>query len=261
MAPPGRRASCDRRGQGVTPIQIALVAVSPIVGSFLAAAAHRLPDDVRGLLVGRSRCDRCLHPLALRDLVPVLSWIGLGGRCRHCGGPIDRTHPVIELAAIGIALLSVLVGDPTLAPGTCLLGWWLLLLGAIDRRIGLLPDMLTLPLILAGLLAALAEPGGPPLADRAIGAAAGYLLFAGVASAYRRLRGKDGLGLGDAKLLAAGGAWLGWQALPWVILIGAGVALLAVLVFARGPVARDTAIAFGPWLALGIWLMRLVGPL
>lgn len=261
MAPPGRRASCDRRGQGVTPIQIALVAVSPIVGSFLAAAAHRLPDDVRGLLVGRSRCDRCLHPLALRDLVPVLSWIGLGGRCRHCGGPIDRTHPVIELAAIGIALLSVLVGDPTLAPGTCLLGWWLLLLGAIDRRIGLLPDMLTLPLILAGLLAALAEPGGPPLADRAIGAAAGYLLFAGLASAYRRLRGKDGLGLGDAKLLAAGGAWLGWQALPWVILIGAGVALLAVLVFARGPVARDTAIAFGPWLALGIWLMRLVGPL
>lgn len=243
----------------MTPVQIGLVAVSPIVGSFLAAAAHRLPDDVRGLLVGRSRCDHCLQPLALRDLVPVLSWIALRGRCRMCGGTIDPAHPVIELAAIGIAL-AALAGDAALMPGTCLLGWGLLLLGAIDRRIGLLPDMLTLPLALAGLLAALFEPG-VALPDRAIGAAVGYLLFAGLAFAYRRLRGRDGLGLGDAKLLAAGGAWLGWQALPWVVLAGAGAALAAVLVSARGQVARDTAIAFGPWLALGIWLMRLVGPL
>ncbi|WP_225771588.1 A24 family peptidase [Inquilinus sp. Marseille-Q2685] len=242
----------------MTPIQVGLVAVSPIVGSFLAAAAHRLPDDVRGLLVGRSRCDHCRQPLGLRDLVPVLSWIALRGRCRMCGGTIDPAHPVIELAAIGIAL-AALAGDAALMPGTCLLGWGLLLLGAIDRRTGLLPDMLTLPLALAGLLAALFEPGAA-LPDRAVGTAVGHLLFAGLAVAYRRLRGRDGLGLGDAKLLAAGGAWLGWQALPWVVLAGAGAALLAVLVSARGPVARDTAIAFGPWLALGIWLMRLVGP-
>lgn len=243
----------------MTPVQVGLVAVSPIVGSFLAAAAHRLPDDVRGLLVGRSRCDHCLEPLVLRDLVPVLSWVGLCGRCRYCKSTIAPAHLVIELAAIGIALLA-LAGDPALMPGTCLLGWVLLLLGAIDRRIGLLPDMLTLPLVLAGLLAALFEPGGPSLPDRAVGAAMGYLLFAGLAFAYRRLRGRDGLGLGDAKLLAAGGAWLGWQALPWVVLAGAGAALLAVLVSTRGQVARHTAIAFGPWLALGIWLMRLVGP-
>jgi len=243
----------------VTPVQIGLVAVSPIIGSFLAAAAHRLPDDVRGLLVGRSRCDHCLQPLALRDLVPVLSWVALRGRCRSCGGTIDPAHLVIELAAIGIAL-AALAGDAVLMPGTCLLGWALLLLGAIDRRIGLLPDMLTLPLVVAGLLAGLFEPGAP-LADRAIGAAVGYLLFAGLAFAYRRLRGRDGLGLGDAKLLAAGGAWLGWQALPWVILVGAGAALVVTLIAARGEVSRHTAIAFGPWLAFGIWLMRLIGPL
>jgi leader peptidase (prepilin peptidase)/N-methyltransferase len=242
----------------VTPVQIGLLAVSPIIGSFLAAAAHRLPDDVRGLLVGRSRCDHCLQPLALRDLMPVLSWISLRGRCRSCGGVIDPSHPVIELAAIGIALLA-LAGEVALMPGTCLLGWGLLLLGAIDRRTGLLPDMLTLPLVVAGLLAALVEPGVPP-ADRAIGAAVGYLLFAGLAVAYRRLRGHDGLGLGDAKLLAAGGAWLGWQALPWVILVGAGAALVVTLASARGQLSRHTAIAFGPWLALGIWVMRLVGP-
>lgn len=242
----------------MTPIQIGLVAVSPIVGSFLAAAAHRLPDDVRGLLVGRSRCDHCRQPLALRDLVPVLSWIALRGRCRYCGGTIDPAHPVIELAAIGIALVA-LAGDAALMPGTCLLGWGLLLLGAIDRRTGLLPDMLTLPLALAGLLAALFEPGGPPWPDRAIGAAVGYLLLAGLAFAYRQLRGRDGLGLGDAKLLAAGGAWLGWQALPWVVLVGAGAALVATLASARGQLSRHTAIAFGPWLALGIWVMRLLG--
>jgi leader peptidase (prepilin peptidase)/N-methyltransferase len=242
----------------VTPVQIGLLAVSPIVGSFLAAAAHRLPDDVRGLLVGRSRCDHCRQPLALCDLVPVLSWVGLRGRCRSCGGVIDPSHPVIEVAAIGIALLA-LADDAALMPGTCLLGWGLLLLGAIDRRTGLLPDMLTLPLILAGLLVALFEPGVPP-ADRAIGAAVGYLLFAGLAVAYRRLRGRDGLGLGDAKLLAAGGAWLGWQALPWVVLVGAGAALVVILASARGQLSRHTAIAFGPWLALGIWAMRLVGP-
>lgn len=255
----GGRARCDH--SGVTPIQIGLVAVSPIVGSFLAAAAHRLPDDVRGLLVGRSRCDHCLEPLALRDLVPVLSWIALRGHCRTCGGTIDPAHTVIELAAIGIALVAFAAGDPALMPGTCLLGWWLLLLGAIDRRTGLLPDMLTLPLVLAGLLAALLEPVGPLWPDRAIGAAIGWLLLAGLAFAYRRLRGRDGLGLGDAKLLAAGGAWLGWQALPWVVLVGAGAALVAVLVAARGQVSRHTAIAFGPWLALGIWVMRLLGPL
>jgi len=245
----------------VTLGQIGLVAVSPIVGSFLAAAAHRLPDDARGLLVGRSRCDHCRQPLALRDLVPVLSRVALHGRCRMCGGTIDPAHTVIELAAIGIALLALAAGDPALMPGTCILGWWLLLLGAIDRRTGLLPDMLTLPLILAGLLAALLEPAGPSWPDRAIGAAVGWLLFAGLAFAYRRLRGRDGLGFGDAKLLAAGGAWLGWQALPWVVLVGAGAALMATLATTRGEVSRHTAIAFGPWLALGIWAMRLIGPL
>jgi leader peptidase (prepilin peptidase)/N-methyltransferase len=243
----------------VTPVAIALLAASPIIGSFLAAAAQRLPDDARGLLLGRSRCDHCRQPLTARDLVPIVSWLALRGRCRHCGAAIDRMHPVIELAAIGVAVLALAVGDAAAMPATCLLGWWLLLLGAIDRRTGLLPDMLTLPLVAAGLLEGLVTMDGAPPIDRVAGAAAGYAVFAGLAFAYRRLRGRDGLGLGDAKLLAAGGAWLGWQALPGVILVGAGGALAAALILQRGGLTRHTAIAFGPWLALGIWAMRLLG--
>ncbi len=243
----------------MTPVAIALLAASPIIGSFLAAAAQRLPDDARGLLLGRSRCDHCRQPLTARDLVPIVSWLALRGRCRHCGAAIDRMHPVIELAAIGVAVLALAVGDAAAMPATCLLGWWLLLLGAIDRRTGLLPDMLTLPLVAAGLLEGLVTMDGAPPIDRVAGAAAGYAVFAGLAFAYRRLRGRDGLGLGDAKLLAAGGAWLGWQALPGVILVGAGGALAAALILQRGGLTRHTAIAFGPWLALGIWAMRLLG--
>lgn len=243
----------------MTPVAIALLAASPIIGSFLAAAAQRLPDDGRGLLLGRSRCDHCRQPLTARDLVPIASWLALRGRCRHCGAAIDLMHPVIELAAIGVAVLALASGNATAMPATCLLGWWLLLLGAIDRRIGLLPDMLTLPLIAAGLLEGLVTVDGAPPIDRVAGAAVGYAVFAGLAFAYRRLRGRDGLGLGDAKLLAAGGAWLGWQALPGVILIGAGGALAVTLILQRGGLTRHTAIAFGPWLALGIWAMRLLG--
>ena len=246
----------------MTPVAGALLVASPVIGSFLAAAAQRLPEDGRGLLFGRSRCDHCRQPLAAWDMVPILSWLRLRGRCRHCGAAIDPAHPAIELAAIGIAALALaVVGDTAALPATCLLGWWLLLLGAIDRRTGLLPDMLTLPLVVVGLAEGLlTEIGAAPL-DRIIGAVAGYALFAGLAFAYRRLRGRDGLGLGDAKLLAAGGAWLGWQALPDVILVGAAGALITALVLQRGQVTRHTAIAFGPWLALGIWTMRLLGPL
>ena len=243
----------------MTPVEIALLAVSPIVGSFLAAAAQRLPEDAKGLLFGRSRCDACRHPLAARDLMPVLSALWLKGRCRYCGSAIDWSHLWIELAAIGIAVAAFARGDATAMPGTCILGWWLLLLGAIDRRTGLLPDMLTLPLLAAGLLAGLVEADGPEMADRAIGAMAGYAVFAGLAFAYRRLRGREGLGLGDAKLLAAGGAWLGWQALPMVILAGAGAALILTLALAAGRVSRHTAIAFGPFLAFAIWAVRLAG--
>ena len=133
-----------------------------------------------------------------------------------------------------------------------LLGWasW------IDAREMILPDWLTLPLIPLGWALAWLEQ--PPLAERLIGSAAGFLSFALIAWLYRRLRGRDGLGLGDAKLLAGAGAWAGWQALPSVVLIGSVAALAWVL--ARRP-DPNRPLPFGPFLALGFWLVWRFGPL
>lgn len=149
---------------------------------------------------------------------------------------------------------------------SCLLGWALVALALIDLRTWFLPDMVTIPLIAAGMLASIAGLTGP-LFDHAVGACLGYALIWGLASAYKMLRGQDGMGLGDAKLLAAGGAWCGWTALPGILLIGCFATIAAIcLSRAKGnadptaPVPLN-AIPFGPGLALGIWLTWLLGPL
>ena len=136
------------------------------------------------------------------------------------------------------------------------LALWLAAASWIDARRLILPDVLTLPLIAAGLALAWLQP--PELATRAIGAMAGFAAFALIAELYRRLRGRDGLGLGDAKLLAGAGAWLGWEALPSVVLIGAVAGLVFALL--KRP-AADRPIPFGPFLALGFWLVWRFGPL
>ena len=140
------------------------------------------------------------------------------------------------------------------------LGWTLLALAWIDWRQLRLPDALTLPLLAAGLAAAGLEGAGALLSG-VIGALAGYATLRLVAEGYLRLRGREGLGQGDAKLLAAGGAWLGWEALPWVVPLAAFLGLaLAALQHARGAtLTRQTAVPFGPPLALAIWLIRLHG--
>jgi leader peptidase (prepilin peptidase)/N-methyltransferase len=168
---------------------------------------------------------------------------------------------MIELAAIAVALWAMLGPDSAdVLWADCALGWTLLALAWIDWQHMRLPDALTLPLLLAGLAAtALIEP--EELTDHALGAALGWACLRGVGAAYQRLRGYRGLGEGDAKLLAAGGAWLGWQALPSVLLLAAlGGLSYAVVQRLRGDTVGWTSrIAFGPWLALGIWLMRLYG--
>jgi leader peptidase (prepilin peptidase)/N-methyltransferase len=142
------------------------------------------------------------------------------------------------------------------------LGWTLLAMAAIDLRHYLLPDVLTLPLIPAGLAVAWAlDPDLVP--EHLLGAVLGFVVFAGIAWLYRRLRGRHGLGLGDAKLLAAAGAWLGWAALPSVVVIGAAIALALALAQALGgaKLALTGKLAFGPHLALAFWLVWLFGPL
>jgi leader peptidase (prepilin peptidase)/N-methyltransferase len=160
---------------------------------------------------------------------------------------------------VALAALAADGGEKTWLD--CFLGWWLLALGWIDIRRWLLPDALTLPLVIAGLAAAAAfDP--EQLTARALGAALGYLSLRLIALLYRALRGRDGLGHGDAKLLAASGAWVGAMALPQVVL-GAAVSALfaaACLRLAGVRLGAGSALPFGPFLALATWLIWLLGP-
>jgi len=232
------------------------VIAAPFVGSFAGVLAMRLPGG-RDVAWSRSACDACGSPLGPLDLVPIISFVAMRGRCRHCAAPIGRAHLLVELACTGIALWAALTGERgALLWAGCVLGWTLLTLAWIDAVSFRLPDLLTLPLLLAGLIeAALLEPDA--LAGRSLGAALGYSGFVLLAWGYRRLRGQDGLGAGDAKLLAAGGAWVGGLLLPEVLLGSA----LAGLAWALRHLRVDTQarLAFGPFLAAGIWLAWLYG--
>jgi leader peptidase (prepilin peptidase)/N-methyltransferase len=186
-------------------------------------------------------------------------------RARRRAGIISMAVGLLPIgfAAIGVAAWAAMV-DPDLGRlwANCLLGWLLLALAWTDWRSMRLPDVLTLPLIVLGLVAtALINPASLP--SRVMGAILGYAAFNAVAAAYCLLRGHQGLGGGDAKLLAAAGAWLGWEALPDVVAIAAslGIAGLAPLRLFGRPVGHTTAMAFGPYLAFAIWIVRLQGPL
>lgn len=235
--------------------------LAPFIGSFLGTLVVRLPAG-EGVIAGRSRCDRCRHVLSAWELLPIVSWLALHGRCRHCGAPLAAFYPAMELAALALAASAAASVSGTALWLGCALGWGLLALAAIDLRHCILPDVLTLPLIPLGLFAAwLDDPA--ELVGHMIGAALGYLAFLLIALGYRRLRQRDGLGLGDAKLLAVAGAWVSWQGLPSVVLLGA-CASLALLLFERlrgGVIRLDQRVAFGPGLCLGLWLVWLYGPL
>jgi leader peptidase (prepilin peptidase)/N-methyltransferase len=196
----------------------------------------------------------------VRELVPLASWLAQGARCRHCAGRISAVYPLVELTAAAVGLWGVVVVPGWLGWVTAVLAWVLLFLAVVDLRHLWLPDAVTLPLIPAGLAVVwLAQP--ERLLDHAVGAAAGFGLLAGVRWAHMRLRGEEGLGLGDAKLYAAAGAWVGWAGLPGVLLIAgvAGLAGIGLQRIVRGrPVERQ--MPFGPWLALGFWIVWLYGP-
>lgn len=242
------------------PHVLGVLIAAPFAGSFMATLAVRLPAQEQAIL-GRSRCRTCGHVLGPADLVPLASWLWQRGKCRHCGGSIGRLYPLMEVGAIAVAAWAASVLDGWLLWVTCGLGWALLTLAVIDKRHYLLPDVMTLPLIVAGLLTAAAL--GPALVPmHAIGAVAGYAAFAALRWGYRRLRGHEGLGLGDAKLVAAAGAWTSWMGLPSVVLWACFGALAATLIGAvRGAqVGLRTRIAFGAYLCGGFWLVWLYGP-
>lgn len=228
---------------------------APFIGSYLGVLIHRLP---RGLptAFARSRCESCGTPLGVRDLVPFGSYLALRGRCRVCHARIPPSSWAIELAAIGVPLSAVLAGvDGARLWAGCGLGWTLLALGWIDWEHLRLPDQLTLPLLLAGLgVTAWLDPTS--LTAHAAGAALGWGGLSALAFLYRRLRGREGLGQGDAKLLGAAGAWVGPAALPSVLLIAASLGLAMALLqrVLRGDVTAATPLPFGPYLATGLWI-------
>jgi leader peptidase (prepilin peptidase)/N-methyltransferase len=238
-----------------------LLIAAPAIGSFVGVLIRRLPDG-QPIVWSRSRCERCGTALTPRDLVPLISGVIARRRCRRCGSPLGWFYPGVEIAALIVALIALAVDDMPRASLDCVFGWWLLTLGWIDLRRWLLPDLLTLPLIVAGLtLAAALDPD--TVLDRALGAALGYGALRAIATIYRALRQREGLGRGDAKLLAAAGAWVGATALPQVILLAALAALLAAAVLRLGGVRlhAHSALPFGPFLALATWTIWLGGPI
>jgi leader peptidase (prepilin peptidase) / N-methyltransferase len=237
------------------------VLAAPFVGSFLGVIVTRAASP-RSILWGRSACPDCGRGLAPRDLVPVVSWLVSRGRCRHCGERVSAFYPAIELAALAVAVWSAAIASGWLVAASSLLGWVLLALALTDIRSFLLPDFLTLPLLAAGLLVAQALDPSTTL-PHVLGAAIGFFAIVAIRHAYWMLRGREGIGLGDAKLMAAAGAWVSWEGLPSVLLLAAlgGLASALLRHYRKATIRATDRVAFGAFLCVGIWLVWLYGPL
>lgn len=256
-----------------------------LVGSFLNVVILRLPamleqawqSEARrildlppgdaeaqrfNLVVPRSGCPACGHVIAWYENIPVLSWLALRGRCSHCGAPIARRYPLIELlAAVTAALAAASVEPGWYLVFVLFATWSLLALAVIDFDTTLLPDQLSYPFLWAGILAAWLGLSPVPLADAVAGAMGGYLILWSLYWVFKLLTGKEGMGYGDFKLLAGLGAWVGWQHLPVVLLLASVAgAVLGIALIQLGVVRRDQGIPFGPWLALAGWVTLLWGP-
>lgn len=253
-----------------------------MIGSFLNVVIYRLPlmmqrewraqcaelldqaipdDTPRLSLWGpRSQCPHCHHLIGATENIPLLSYIRQRGRCAHCGVAIGAQYPLVEAASgllAGVVAWKFGFGWPVLA--VLLFTWTLLAASIIDLHHQLLPDDLTLPLLWLGLLAALFGLG-TDLRSAVIGAMAGYLSLWLVYQGFRLLTGKEGMGHGDFKLLAALGAWTGWQYLITIVLLSSLVGAICglALILLRGR-ARGAPLPFGPFLAAAGWIALLWG--
>jgi leader peptidase (prepilin peptidase)/N-methyltransferase len=244
------------------------------VGSFLNVVIYRLPKmmeaqwrlecaalageepqkapEVFNLVQPRSRCPSCSAPITALQNVPVVSWMVLGGKCANCKAPISFRYPAVELAAGALAVAMAWRFGPTAALVPALVFVWALLaLTFIDLDTQLLPDDITLPLLWVGLLV---NSFGvfTDLRSAVLGAVAGYMVLWLVYWGFRLIARKEGMGYGDFKLLAALGAWAGWQVLPFVIVVSAGVgAVVGGLLLWLSRSGMQARIPFGPYLALG----------
>ncbi len=210
---------------------------------------------------GRSACDHCGAAIAAYDLVPVISYIALRGKCRRCGKAICPDTIIIELAGALIGALSLLFLPVPQALAAAIFGWLLLPLAVLDYRHLWLPNALVLALAATGLLAAPVLMPQIGWTDRAIGGLAGFLGLEAVRLAYRKLRHRDGMGPGDAKLFAALGFWLGWQMLPITLLVASAIGVMHALAARFVDLRHDIALPLGSYLAasalLSAWAATL----
>ncbi len=241
----------------VFPIAGAIIGL--IIGSFLATIIIRWPQG-HSAMSGRSRCDHCHQTLRAVDLIPVFSYVLRAGKCSACGGEIKSDHLVIELSAGLIGGLALLVDSGLGGLSGAIFGWFLLTLAALDAQHHWLPDRLTLTLAISGLAASFLG-NDPDLLNRVIGGITGFCSLFLIGWGYRYLREREGLGGGDPKLLGAIGCWLGWSALP-LVMLGAGfVGLLAVAtMYRRGQaVTADSALPLGSFMAVSafpLWIIQ-----
>ena len=251
------------------------------IGSFLNVVIYRLPKMMEAewqaqcaelagrdpepaprfnLLVPGSHCPACKTPLRVRDNVPLVSYFASGGRCAHCGAAVSSRYPIVEaITAVLSAWVAWHFGFGLAGLAALALTFVLIALTFIDADTTLLPDSLTLPLLWAGLLL---NTGGTfaPLSEAVIGAAAGYLILWTIYWLFKLTTGKEGMGYGDFKLLAALGAWFGWKMLLPILLlssvVGATVGVILLVLARRG---RDIPIPFGPYLAAAGFIALLYG--
>lgn len=268
------------------PLAFAVLAgiVGLIVGSFLNVVIHRTPillmrrwrrecEDITGqqttasateetfnLVIPRSRCPRCGHSITALENIPVLSYLWLRGKCSACGNPISIRYPSVEiLSAVLSATVAWHLGFGIAAVSAIVLTWLLIALTFIDIDHQLLPDIMVLPFLWAGLLLNVFNIY-TDLSSAVIGAMAGYLSLWLVFQLFKLITGKEGMGYGDFKLLALFGAWLGWQSLLLIVLLSSLLgALIGIgLIVFRG---RDRAqpLPFGPYLAMAGWVALMWG--
>ncbi len=255
-----------------------------IVGSFLNVVIHRLPimmerewrkecqesfpeanlsveSGVYNLSVPRSACPSCNHQLRAIDNIPVISWLMLKGKCHQCHTKISVRYPLVETLTASLCLLVALqCGFSYFAIALLFFTFVLVTATFIDLDTMLLPDQLTLPLMWGGISLALLQISPVSLQDSIIGAIAGYLCLWSVYWAFKLLTGKEGMGYGDFKLLAALGAWLGWQYLPMIILLSSLVGLVFGIIQLRmQKKGIEMAFPFGPYLAIAGWVAALWG--
>ena len=259
-------------GTLLSPITLAVLGL--LIGSFLNVVIHRMPmmmergwrmesADLLGVKIDpvpeitlstpRSRCPSCGHQIRWYENIPVVSYLVLRGRCSACKAPISMRYPAIEvLTALLFAACGIHFGAQPTVLLWCGFAATLVALAFIDLDTSFLPDDLTLPLMWAGIVSAAFGWIPVTLSASVAGAAVGYLSLWFVFHAYRLIRGKEGMGAGDFKLLAALGAWMGWQAIPSIILLSSAVGAIvgiALIVFRRHD--REVPIPFGPYLAGG----------